>query len=172
MSQFDNQQSVALRLLAMNEFVQSGKRTFCGVFLLVLALGAAATLTVLSLPSGGTLGGPEPNPRLIERLRTPAALAAGKLERDATEASLFGKPGFNLAYAPTTPQVVQTMRGPEAGTDIASLKRVQIQPGAVAAKLASHRMRSHPVLAHVGERHRRTAIATVGHPRHPLNLQT
>lgn len=171
MGQIDNQQCAALRRLEMHELVQNGKRALCGAYLLFLAVSAAAILTVLSLPSGGTLGSPEGDIRLIERLRTPVALAAGKPERDATQASLIGEPGFDLVYAPTTPQVVQTF-GPESGTDIASLKHVQIQPGAVAAKLASHRKRSHPVLAHVGERHRRTAIATVGHQRHPLNLQT
>jgi hypothetical protein len=157
------QQAISSRLLERNELFQSGKRTLCIAFLSSLALIAAAILALLSLPPSGTLG-PEPDLRLIERLSTPVALAAGDLERDAPEASLaIHGPGLSLAYAPTIPPVVQTMRGPKSGTSVALSKRVHVQQGAPAAKLASHQKRAHAVVAHIGGRHRRAGVAVVGH---------
>jgi hypothetical protein len=157
------QRTISSRLLERNELFQSGKRALCGAFLLSLALIAAAILALLSLPPSGTLG-PEPDLRFIERLPTPVALAAGELERDAPEASFAVRgPGLSLAYAPTIPPVVQTMRGPKARTSVALSKRVHVQQRAPAAKLAGHRKRAHAVVAHIGERHRRAAAAAVGH---------
>jgi hypothetical protein len=132
------QRSVARHLLGTDEFVQSEKRALCVAFLLILAVIGAAILDVLLLPPSGILG-PEP-----EHLM-PVALAAGDLERDAPEQS-FANGGPEFSYA------MQTVRGSNAGTGVASSKRVQ-----------SHRKRSHAVLAHAGERHRRAAIASGGH---------
>jgi hypothetical protein len=157
------QQTFSSRLLERTELFQSGKQALCGAFLLSLALIAAAILALLSLHPSGSFG-PEPDLRLIERLPTPVALVASELERDAPEASFAIRgTGLSLAYAPTIPPVVQTMRGPKAGTSVALSKRVHVQQGAPAAKLASHRKRAHAVVAHIGERHRRAGVAVVGH---------
>jgi hypothetical protein len=143
-------------LLETDELVQSDKRALCFAFLLLFALIAAAILAVLSVPSNGALG-PEPDPRLIEQLRTAVALAAVEPERDAPEAgSAIDGPGFSFAYVPTIPPVVQTEHGSQARTSLASSKRM-------AAQLARHRQRAHAILAHVGERHRRAAVASGGH---------
>jgi hypothetical protein len=151
------QRSVAYHLLARDEFVQSEKRVLCGAFLLILAVIGAAILVVLSLPPSGILG-PEP-----EHLM-PVALAAGDLERDAPKQSFATSgPEFSYAYAPPIPQEVQTVRGSNAGTGVASSKRVHTHQGIVMAKLASHRKRAHAILAHTGERHRRAAVASRGH---------
>jgi hypothetical protein len=140
------QRSVACHLLEMDEFVQSEKRALCVAFLLILSVIGAAILEVLSLPPSGILGA-EP-----EHLMS-VALAAGDLERDAPEQSFAtGGPEFSYADAPPIPQEVQTVRGSNAGTGVASSKRVQ-----------SHRKRAHAVLAHAGERHRRAAVASSGH---------
>ena len=156
------QQSVACRRLERDEFVQSEKRALCGAFLFILALIGAAILAVLSLPPSGILG-LEPDLGLVEEHPMPVPLAVGDLERDAPEQSFAtGGPEFSYAYAPPTQQEVQTVRGSKAGTGVASSKRVHTHQGTVMAKLASHRKRAHAVLAHVGERHRRTAVASVG----------
>src|SRR5260370_37391200 len=114
------QQNVACRPLERNELFRRGKWALCGTCLLSLALIVAAILAVLSLPPSGILG-PEPDRRLIERLRMPIALAAGELERDAPEPS-FAIPGpeFSRAYALTIRQEGQPMRGPMAGPAVAS----------------------------------------------------
>src|SRR5260370_24171100 len=181
------QQNVACRPLERNELFRRGKWALCGTCLLSLALIAAAILAVLSLPPSGILG-PEPDRRLIERLRMPIALAAGELERDAPEPS-FAIPGpeFSRADALTIRQEVQPMRGPMAGTAVASSnasmsifstirdgkknrhgrvgssKRVHIQQGSAAAHLPHHGKRSHTVLAHGDKRPRRAAVAGVRH---------
>jgi hypothetical protein len=151
------QQSVTYRLLESDEFVQSGKRSLCRAFLLILALIAAAMLAVLLPPPSGRLG---PELDLLQQQLMPVVLAAGEPEGDAPEPSFaIRAPGFSFAYAPTIPQEVQTVRGMKAGTGVESSKRVHIQQRSVAAKLASHRKRGHAFLAHVGERHRGAVVA-------------
>jgi hypothetical protein len=155
------QQSDTYRLLESDEFVRSGKRALCRAFLLILALIAAAMLAVLLPPPSRRLG---PELDLLQQQLMPVVLAAGERERDAPEPGFAtGGPECSQAYAPPIPQEVQTVRGSKAGTGVASSKRVHIHQGVVMAKLASHRKRAHAVLAHVGERHRRAAMAVGRH---------
>jgi hypothetical protein len=42
-------------------------------------------------------------------------------------------------------------------------ERIDVHQGLVVAELARHGERAHAVLPHVGERHRRTAVAILGH---------
>src|SRR5260370_37690825 len=114
------QQNVACRPLERNELFRRGKWALCGTCLLSLALIVAAILAVLSLPPSCILG-PEPDRRLIERLRMPVALAPGELERDAPEPS-FAMPGpeFSRADAVTIRPDGQPVRAPMAGLPAAS----------------------------------------------------
>jgi hypothetical protein len=65
-------------------------------------------------------------------------------------------------HAPTIPQAVQTIRAPKAGTGIASPNASTFMCFMV-AHLAGHEERARAVRPHIGERHRRSAVAILGH---------